>query len=193
MQNNMHATLSQLVEPHEFIYSGPCEWIALFSQPGKERAACVWLKRRQYKPYWPRYKGRVKLNRHRNAVRWRSVIPGYIFLPIIREQDRNWNLIQQTPGIHGRMNNSEGGPKILSPTHILEIQRIEAALNSSVINAEAGIPYRIGQRVRVMNDLYWQLEGPVLAVNKNRTVLVEVPFLGRKTRMSLPVAELEAV
>ena len=61
------------IEP---IFGEPCKWAALLTTSGAERKATIWLKIRQFNPYWPRYKGTVKLNRHRREMRWRSVIAG---------------------------------------------------------------------------------------------------------------------
>ena len=71
----------------------------MLTTSGAERKACIWLKMRQFKPYWPRYKGTVKLNRHRRDTRWRSVIAGYVFVPLPEEGELNWQLAERTPGI----------------------------------------------------------------------------------------------
>lgn len=188
----MHGTLSVTQDIRTHVYQGQCDWVALLSEPGRERQACIWLRRRQYEPYWPRYKGQVKLNRHRRAVRWRSVIPGYLFLPNI---NINWRLIEEdAPGVHGKMRNSEGYPKLLKTKIITDIQRIEAALNSSEINAAQGIPFKIGQLVRPTDDLYNHWEGKIVRIDARNKIGVEVRGLfGSSAVVMFSADQLEAV
>lgn len=175
-----------------YIYQGECDWAALLTQPGSERKACIWLRRRQFEPYWPRYRGQVKLNRHRRAIRWRSVIPGYLFLPMVGEI--NWPLFDRAPGIHGKMTNAEGYAKRLTQQHIADIQRIEAALNSSEINAVQGIPFKVDQRVRPVDDLYCQWEGKIVRIDSRRQIAVEVSGLfGSAAVVMFSADQLEAV
>lgn len=190
----MHGTLAMTAETNPNVYQGLCDWIALLSQPNAEQKACRWLEIRQFKPYWPCYNGQVKLNRHRRAVKLRGAIPGYVFVPITREQDKNWELLKRTPGIHGFMTNGEGGPKFLTPMEIGEVQRIEAALNSSEINAKEGIPFKVGQKVRPADDLFLQWEGKIVRIDSRRQIAVEVPGLFGSTPVVMFSADkLEAV
>jgi transcription antitermination factor NusG len=189
----MHGVIAvKDLQAESYVHQGECDWVALLAQPGSERKACIWLRRRQFKPYWARYKGQVKLNRHRRAMRWRSVIPGYLFLPVIT--DINWRLIEETPGVHGKMTNGEGRPKLLNRGHINDIVRIEEALNSSEINAVQGIPFKVGQRVRPTDDLYYHWEGPITRIDSRRQIAVEVPGLFGAPRIVMFSADrLEAV
>ena len=173
------------------IFPEPCYWIALLTN--NERKACIWLKRRQFKPYWPRYRGMTRLNRHRRQMRWRSVLPGYLFLPFPMNKEPNCRLIEESPGSRGIMRNGSFEPRVLNDGHVQQIRRIEDALNASELNAAEGIPFKVGQRVRVTNDAYWQFEGPILKIDNKRRIWLEVELFGAKRHLTVPASELEAV
>ena len=166
-------------------------WYAVLVASGLERKACIWLRRRQYAPYWPRYKGQVKLNRHRNAERWRSVIPGYLFLPV--EDDPNWELLEdRMPGFGSVLRNGVRDRYALLPDKgregIEQIRQIEAALNASPIAAADGMPFKVGQMVRVPR---LSMDGKVVAIERGRKLIVELYFLGAKRPVPLPASEVE--
>lgn len=167
-------------------------WYALLVASGTERKACIWLRRRQYEPYWPRFMGQVRLNRHRRQMRWRSVIPGYLFLPIFTEA--NWPLIEEAPGVHGIMSNGEGGHIEIPEAGkdgIEQIRAIEAALNASPIAAADGVPFKAGQQIRL--KLLDNIEGKIISVEKGRKLIVEVFFLGAVRAIPYPTAEADAI
>ena len=166
-------------------------WYALLVQSGKERKFCFWLRKRQYQPYWPRFMGVVKLNRHRKAKRWCSVIPGYLFLP--DNGAINWELIEEAQGVHGFMSNASGDLVDLpykGKQGIEQIKLIESALQESVIAATQGIPFKTGQQVWVGK---LSVEGKILRIDNSRQITVEVPMFGSRVKSVMPVSELEAV
>ena len=168
-----------------------CRWAALLTTSGAERKACIWLKMRQFKPYWPRYKGTVKLNRHRRDTRWRSVIAGYVFVPLPEEGELNWQLAERTPGIRAiaRPDNTH---IILNSSDINDIRRIEAALNASVIAADKGIPFKVGERVRFEIGGR-ELTGKIIHIDTRRQITVETQIFGRCARTALTADRIEAV
>jgi transcription antitermination factor NusG len=189
----MHGVMMP-AETESYVYQGECHWIALLTQPSSERKACIWLRRRQFEPYWPRYKGQIKLSRHRRAIRWRGVIPGYLFLPIVDIDNMNWPLLDRAPGIHGKITNGEGYAKRLTQSDIDDIQKIEAALNSSELCAAEGIPFKVGQRVRPVDDMFGNWEGSITRIDNRRQIAIEVPGLfGRTTVVMFSAEKLEAV
>ena len=166
-------------------------WYALLVGTGLERKVCIWLRRRQYEPYWPRYKAPVKLNRHRRALRWRSVIPGYLFLPTPRFGEINYKLIEGVPGVNGFLRNGNV-PIILPETGkqgIEKIIEIETALNESAVAAEFGIPFKKGQVVYVKS---LEIVGEIKRIDGRDRIIVEVAMFGNKVPMSLSCAAIEA-
>lgn len=172
----------------------PRSWYAFLVETGKERRVSDWLTVRQFQPYWPRYKGQVKLNRHRRAIRPRSVIPGYLFVPLNLEP--NWRLLTGTHakaiGIRGVLRSGSSDYAILTEQHIEAIRNIEAALNESPVCATEGIPFKVGQRVRV-NSEPWNWEGPIIRIDSRRQIVVEARMFGRATRIVVAASEIEAM
>ena len=176
------------IEP---IFGEPCKWAALLTTSGAERKATIWLKIRQFNPYWPRYKGTVKLNRHRREMRWRSVIAGYIFVPMPDDRELNWQLAEKTPGIRS-IKRPDDTPIILTTSDIADVRRIEGALNASVVAAANGIPFKVGEFVR-FEIVGREFTGPILEIDKHRQITVEVDLFGHRTRLALPADKIEAV
>src|ERR1700685_2424563 len=174
----MHGAIP-ITEHNDHIYDKPCKWYALLTESGTERKATIWLKRRQYHPYWPRYMGQVKLNRHRRGVRWRSVLPGYIFIPIPTEREANWQLLEKTPGVRGVMRHPNYDFIEFKLRDISDICRIELALNESPVAASEGIPFRVGQKVRIMSGIFENQQTCIMRIDKGRKLTVEVPLFGR--------------
>ncbi len=187
----MHGVLSTAYS-NDHIYADPCTWYALLIESGAERKATIWLKRRQYKPYWPRYMGHVKLNRHRRGMRWRSVIPGYLFLPIPTEREAGWQLIEQTPGVRGVMRHADYNFVEFKEQDIADVSRIEKALNESPVAATEGIPFRVGQMVRIVRGIFEGHQTAILSIERGRKIGLEVPWMNSTTKIILPVSEIEA-
>jgi transcription antitermination factor NusG len=166
-------------------------WYALLVASGMERKVCIWLRRRQYEPYWPRYKGQVKLNRHRRAIQWRSVIPGYLFIPAPEHGSVNWSLVESAPGVHGFMcsaGNIVSLPEI-GKQGIEQIMAIETALNESAIAAVHGIPFKKGQLVFVKS---LEIIGEIKRIDGRDRIMVEVPMFGSKVPMWLSSGAIDA-
>jgi len=187
----MHGTLNatDLESDMGPVLNSAPHWYALLVMGGRERKVCIWLRRRQYSPYWPRYRGQVKLNRHRRAVRWKSVIAGYVFLPHVEWM--NWRLIEEGPNVIGFMRNAGTLIKIpnLGREGIEGIKSIEESLNASPLAAADGIPFKEGQKVWVSR---MEQFGTILSIEKGRKLIVELLFLGSKRPIPLPVSDVEA-
>ena len=174
------------------IYEGPCKWYALLTESGTERKATIWLRRRQYHPYWPRYMGQIRLNRHRRGFRWRSVIPGYLFLPIPEASNADWRVIEQAVGVRGVMRHADYNFVEFREQDIADVARIEQCLNENPIAAAEGIPFREGQKVRIIRGVFENQRTEIVRIEKGRKVCVEVELFERKNWVWLPVADIEA-
>ncbi len=174
------------------IYDGPCRWYALLTESGTERKATIWLRRRQYHPYWPRYMGQIRLNRHRRGFRWRSVIPGYLFLPIPEASNADWRTIERAVGVRGVMRHADYNFVEFREQDIADVARIEQCLNESPVAAAEGIPFRVGQEVRIVRGVFENHVTAILSIDKGRRVSLEVPMFGTTTKIVLPVSEIEA-
>lgn len=172
-------------------YTEPRCWYVLLTE--RERKAAVWLTRNRYLPYWPKYNGQEKLSRGRRRACLRSVIPGYVFLPLANGSDPDWKHVLGTPGVREVIRDGDHTPISIGDIEINRIRDIEAALNASPISAEHAIPFRIGQVVRVRNDMLWQWQGPILDIDKTGKISIEADLFGRRTKIVLPVSEIEAI
>ncbi len=188
----MHGTLGvSELECDQFCGASATAWYALLIASGAERKACIFLRKRQYEPYWPRYRGEVKLNRHRRAIRYRSVIPGYLFLPI--KPAPHWALFEDEAWYRGVIRDSKCEPvqiPELGRQGIEQIREIESALNASPIAAADGVPFKIGQKVRLVR---LELTGTVMRIDKRRRVCVEAKLFGRDTRIMVAALEIEPI
>jgi transcription antitermination factor NusG len=175
------------------IHQNPASWYALLVLSGTESRCCVWLCKRQFKPYWPRYQAMTKLSRSRRDIRWRSVIPGYLFLPAVGEL--NWRLLRRyNPYIHGVLADAATDEWIKIPdkgeNSIGRIREIEMALNSSPVAAAQGIPFRVGQRVHIEN---LGADATITRIDGARHITVETKMFERVIRVNLSVLEIESV
>lgn len=190
----MHGAMAaKLEDVGGLVLAEPVTWYALLVESNSERRCCTWLRRRQFKPYWPRYQGWVKLNRHRRALRWRSVIPGYLFLPLSVFAAPNWRLIQEAPGVHGVMCSGDGNFVEIpqdGKQGIERIREIEEALNESAVAAEYGIPYKIGQLVMVRR---LEITANIVGIASRRQITLEGPMFGSRVRFCVTVDELDAI
>ena len=168
------------------------KWYAILTETNKERLACIWLKRRQYAPYWPRYQGREKVNRRRFVARWRSVLPGYLFLPVVDEP--NWAVLERMPGYRRIMRDGAGNVVTIperGKQGIEQIREIEMACNSSAIAAEEGIPFREGQKCRLIKIP--EVLGEVKRIISKHKIEIEIQMFGGLTLTQVPAAEIEAL
>lgn len=171
----------------------PQIWYALLVISGQERRACIWLKRRQYEPYWPRFRGPVKVNRHRSMIRWRSVIPGYLFLPIPMTKTINCELIESARQVRKVMRNGSGEPVMIpefGKDGIARIKEMEESANADARAWDGGMPFKVGDKILIKR---MTLEAKVkkLLIGKKK-VVVETVFFGGMREFELPVSEIEA-
>lgn len=169
----------------------PRRWYVLLTHG--ERKAAIWLERNRYAPYWPKYSGQEKLARGHRRACLRSVIPGYLFLPLSTESEPDWKHVLGTPGVREVIRDGDNTPISIGNHEIEHIRTIEAALNASPISAAKGIPFKVGQRVRVRNDILWQWAGPILGIDKTGKITIEADLFGRRTKVVLPASEIEAI
>lgn len=165
-------------------------WHILLAEPNKEKKCADWLYRRSVSVYLPTYTKQSRQRGHLTRAKLYAAIPGYLFVPEVVATP-HWPTIRDTPGIRSYVRNSEGQPAIVSAGHIEVIRQIEAKLN---LPPEAkGVLFKIGQVVRIRNDLFWGWEGPITTIENEMRICVEVQMLGRSCRVFAPASELEAI
>jgi|SRR5581483_4946684 len=168
----------------------PVHWHALFVASGSEPKAVWWLRRRQFKPYWARYRGEPNRIQARRTIRWKSVIPGYLFLPIPMDRHIDSDFFEFAPGIHDFMRTSSGNVVLLSEMEIDQIRSIEDALQASIIAAGQNIPFKVGQKVRIVKP---GIDAKIVGITSKWKIIVEAQFLGAPRQWTLAGSEIEAI
>jgi transcription antitermination factor NusG len=185
----MHGANRKLrVDQDETIREG-YDWYAVLVHPRTEIGVCKILRAQNEKPYWPRYRGPKHFRRPASGWVWRGVVPGYLFLPIEKGKPIDCGKIEACPGVRCFLRTAEG----LAVLTLADMQRIremeEEALNGSPV--AAGIPFKVGQRVRIIGNPAW--EGPITRIDNKRRIVVEILMFGRPTYLTVSANKLEAV
>ena len=102
-------------------------------------------------------------------------------------------LIEQAPGVLTVMRTTEDHVAELTVEEIAHVREIEEALNVSPIAAVQGIPFKVGQRVRITGKNHPAWEGPIVRIENKRRVVVEIFMLGRTVCLTVSANKLEAV
>jgi hypothetical protein len=125
-------------------------WYGAHVQSGKELQAYIFLRNKKMKPYWPGYQQDVRFARHRAGVKWRSVLQGYLFIPVPADKTIDCYLIEQAPGVLKVMRTAENHVAELTVEEIALVRKVEEVLNAPPIVAVQGNPFKVGQRVRIV-------------------------------------------
>ena len=164
-------------------------WYALLATSGRERKSLAYLVKRGYLAYWPHYYARTRWRGHKSREIVRAALPGYMFLP---SDKPDWPLILEAPGIRDVMRDGDS-PYQLSDIDMKKIRLIDEAVNASPVSAARGIPFKVGQRVRLIHSLWEGWETEILGIDKSGQITLEVPLLGGHHKAKIALAEIEAV
>jgi transcription antitermination factor NusG len=195
-------------------------WYVLLTTTGLERRACIWMRLRGLQPYWARYRVSWREFQARSGIQWRSVLPGYLFLPwpadcvqtmisdtpvahmsLLKVGDvipggkkkviDYCQLVEKAPGVRRFVRNADGFPETLDEHEMDRIREIESALNDSIIAARDGIPFKVGQNVYVKR---LEMIGKILRLDGRRRIIISVPMFGSSgVPLTLSVADIESI
>lgn len=171
-------------------FADPVIWRALRVTSGRERPACIWLKMHQLHPYWPRYRVEPTRLQNRRKIIWRSVLSGYLFLPLLLERPIDRTFFEYCPGISNWMRDGAGNVAKLTEEEIACIRRLELAMQASVIAAVEGIPFKVGDKVRIKP---YGIKGTIIELVSRREIKIEAPLGGALRIWTAPGSEIEAV
>jgi hypothetical protein len=162
-------------------------WYVILMSTGLERRACIWMRLRGLQPYWARYRVNWREFQVRSGIQWRSVLPGYLFLP----HPADCKLVEDAPGVRRFLRDGNGKPETLDEHEMDRIREIESALNDSIIAARDGIPFKVGQRVYITK---LQIGGIILRLDGRRRIIVSTSIFGsRGVPMTVSVADIESI
>ncbi len=162
-------------------------WHIALTQPGADRVAQKGLQVRGYQVYRP-----IEPRLVRGAVRWISMLPGYLLV-----NDTfcdNWRWLRITPGI--RVNRcllpSCDGYATLSEEAIRRIRLVEAELATVNIYPEDDPRegFAVGQSVGIVNNL---IEGVIEGLDDKEAAVVKILLFGRESLVKVPYHQLTAV
>ncbi len=122
----------------------------------------------------------------------RKLYPGYLMAQMIINDD-TWFLVRETPGV-GDFTGSGGKP---SPMDDVDVDRIIKLVRPSAEEEtvlKSSIPFRHGDRVRVKDGNFQNMEGEVDKVDEaNGRVTVIISIFGRSTPVELDHWQIEYV
>ena len=114
----------------------------------------------------------------------RKLYPGYLMIQM-NVHDDTWFLVRETPGI-GDFTGSGGKP---TPMDDIEVERILKVVHPGEEEEQTlktSIPFRHGDRVRVKEGYFQNLEGEVDKVDEaNGRITVIISIFGRSTPVEL--------
>ena len=163
-------------------------WYVVQCHPRAETVAEANLRRQGYRTYCPRY---LKTRRHARRVETVTApfFPCYLFVTLDLERQR-WTPIRSTVGV--RQIIAGGGGPTPVPDGIVEA--IMARQNEvGVIDNSTANPFKHGDRVRVTDGAFADLEGLFECSMDEHRVILLLDLLGRAVRVKLPTMSVEAV
>ena len=122
----------------------------------------------------------------------RKLYPGYIVVNMELNDD-TWFLVRETPGI-GDFTGSAGKPSPMPDHEIEKILKASRPDEEGAAAVRTGIPFKIGDRVRVKEGNFQNFEGDVASIDQaNGRVTVTFLFFGRSTPIEIPHWQIEAI
>lgn len=120
----------------------------------------------------------------------RKLYPGYL-MAHMAVTDESWFLVRETPGV-GDFTGSGGKPTPMEPADVTRIIKAGQPDDEEDKPLKTSIPYRAGDRVRVKEGNFQNLEGEVEKVDEaNGRVTVIISIFGRSTPVELDHWQVE--
>lgn len=120
----------------------------------------------------------------------RKLYPGYL-MAYMAITDDSWFLVRETPGV-GDFTGSGGKPTPMDPADVAKIVKKQEPDEDGDKPMKTSIPYRAGDRVRVKEGNFQNLEGEVEKVDEaNGRVTVIINIFGRSTPVELDHWQIE--
>lgn len=120
----------------------------------------------------------------------RKLYPGYL-MAYMAITDDSWFLVRETPGV-GDFTGSGGKPTPMDPSDVAKIVKKIEPDEDGDKPMKTSIPYRDGDRVRVKEGNFQNLEGEVEKVDEaNGRVTVIISIFGRSTPVELDHWQIE--
>ena len=122
----------------------------------------------------------------------RKLYPGYI-MAYMALNDDSWFLVRETPGV-GDFTGSGGKPTPMLPEDVEKIVKKPVDDDEEEPAMKTAIPFRVGDRVRVKEGNFQNLEGEVEKVDEsNGRVTVIISIFGRSTPVEIDHWQIEEI
>lgn len=173
-------------------YTGFPFWLGMLVDANREQKSADWLEvNAGVFVYLPRFAKKTQCRGSSHRHRLHAVVPGVLFVPEETINIPRRREVFEHAHVHGWMRGTSGIPARLTKANIEVIREIEAKLN---LPPEAkGVLFKLGQRVRFVNDLYADFIGigTIFEIASPSRIGVEVN--GLSGRIYVPASEIEAL
>lgn len=172
------------------------EWYLITVRPSHEIQAANAFRRSMIRAYWPNYVKLVPVRALRNGRLTRrnmpvAVIPGYIFSPAGAGEDFH-DLVETIPEVINIVRTHSGDVLIVHQADIEIIRRIEAGLNTPEPLKKAVHSFRMGYKVRFIDDLTGRWPpGKIERLYADGRISIEVPLMGRMVPVTVLPHQIE--
>lgn len=161
-------------------------WYLVYTKPHGEDLARVNLERQGYETYLPRVRQRRR-RLGRVFYNVEPLFPRYLFIHLDTVND-NWMPIRSTFGVT-RLIRFGMDPAVVPDELVNTIRARENREGLQVVSLD---PFKKGDRVRVRDGPMMGFEGIFLARSSRDRVLVLLDIVGRHTRVSVNLDQLES-
>lgn len=159
------------------------QWYLVHCKPREDERALVHLERQGFECYWPTR----LIERRRQGMRFvqqEALFPRYLFIHLDSVHD-NWSSIRSTRGVCGIVRFNEI-PLPVSDAIIEGIRR-------SLVGSDAEPYLKPGERVRITDGPFSQLEAIFVANDGDERVVLLLNILQKEQRLSFPVGSVRKV
>ena len=161
-------------------------WFVVYTQPLKETVAKQHLEEQGYDVYLPMFK---KTRRHARRIDevLQPLFPRYLFVGLDLKLDA-WRAVNGTRGVAYLLLN-DGHPLGISTSIIEELKILE---KDGVVPIECVSAFTKGESLRVVDGAFKDQVAVFQRMGDKQRVQLLLNFLGRDTRITVPVCAVEA-
>jgi transcriptional antiterminator RfaH len=161
-------------------------WFVVYTQPLKETVAKQHLEEQGYNVYLPMFKKTRRHARRTDEV-LQPLFPRYLFVGLNLKLDA-WRAVNGTRGVAYLLLN-DGHPLGISTSIIEELKVLE---NDGVVPIECVSTFTKGENLRVVDGVFKDQVAVFQRMDDKQRVQLLLNFLGRDTRITVPVYAVEA-
>ncbi len=116
-----------------------------------------------------------------------KIYPGYVLVDMI-VNDKTWWIVRNTPRVSGFLGTG---------VHPVPVSDTEMAFILDQIqneNKEIKIDFEIGEMVKIIDGTFKDNDGKIIEINLEKgEVLLEIDFFGKKTKIEIPISQIQKI